>query len=97
MSTSKCARQIEGFLETVPDHLLRIEDVARILSISARQVWRCVAAGEIPRPVRASGCTRWRQTQIDQYIASLTPTLRPMSSDQLGSGSSAITNKGARP
>ena len=57
-------------------------EAAETLSISPREVWRRVAAGKIPPPVRTSGCTRWRLTQIDQYIASLTPAFLPDSADR---------------
>jgi predicted DNA-binding transcriptional regulator AlpA len=51
------------------DTLLRAADVARLLSVSVRTVWRMRDAGQLPRPVRvASKMVRWRRSDIESFI-----------------------------
>lgn len=46
---------------TWPDErLLRVRDVADLLALSLRTVWRMAASGELPAPIRLGGSTRWR-------------------------------------
>jgi predicted DNA-binding transcriptional regulator AlpA len=50
--------------------LLRLRQVARILTISPRSVWRLVAIGELPAPVRVSPRERrWLGKDIKDYRA----------------------------
>lgn len=51
-----------------PKLLLRDRDVAAVLSISVRYVWRLVTAGQFPKPVRLGNCTRWRRSDIDEFV-----------------------------
>jgi len=54
------------------DRLIDAADLARVLSVSLRQIWRLRAAGDIPAPVRVgSRSVRWRATDIDRYLATL--------------------------
>ena len=43
---------------TLPDRLLRIRDVAALLGVSERTVWRLMAEGELPQPVLGRGGSR---------------------------------------
>jgi excisionase family DNA binding protein len=52
--------------------LLTAQEVARRLSIGVRTLWRLVAQGKLPQPVRYSRkLVRWKVTDIDGYIQSL--------------------------
>ncbi len=52
--------------------LLRIEQVAELLSVGERTVWRWASAGRIPAPLKLSNkVVRWRQADIDEYLARL--------------------------
>ena len=52
------------------DRLLRAKDVARLLNVSQRSVWRLRNDGFLPEPVRISKTlVRWRQSDIDKLIA----------------------------
>lgn len=42
------------------DRLLSAEDLATMLSLSRRQVFRLNSCGRIPAPVRIGGAVRWR-------------------------------------
>ena len=55
----------ENNLET----LLTVKDVADILSIGVRTVWRWAAQGKIPRPIRlARNTLRWKASQLQEYM-----------------------------
>lgn len=49
--------------------LLKAEQVADLLAIHVRSVWRQSSAGELPKPVRIGGATRWRLADIKAFIA----------------------------
>lgn len=55
--------------ECSPVLLLRPRDVAVLLAISIRGVWRLAAKGEIPRPVKVGNSTRWRASDVEAFIA----------------------------
>ncbi len=48
--------------------LLTVKDVAALLRISTRQVWKLLASGRIPSPVRLSRSVRFRATDIERWI-----------------------------
>lgn len=57
--------------------LLTVKDVARVLSVHERTVWRLASLAEtggesFPRPIRIGGKTvRWRWQDIEQYLDNL--------------------------
>lgn len=54
------------------DHqrLLTVRQVAARLAIHPRSVWRLVAAGELPGPVKLSPrIVRWREADLQEFIA----------------------------
>jgi prophage regulatory protein len=48
--------------------MIDVREVASILSISTRSVWRLVATGELPQPVRFGRSARWRLADIEAWI-----------------------------
>jgi predicted DNA-binding transcriptional regulator AlpA len=55
-----------------PLRLLTAIDLARLLGLSLRQVWRLRAAGVVPPPVRIGRRgVRWRQGDITTYLSRL--------------------------
>ncbi len=48
--------------------MIDVREVATILSISTRSVWRLVSRGELPQPIRLGRNVRWRSTDIDRWI-----------------------------
>ena len=50
--------------------LLAVGDVAKMLSVSARQVWRLQSRGLLPAPIRLAGNVRWRLDDILAWIDS---------------------------
>jgi predicted DNA-binding transcriptional regulator AlpA len=49
------------------DKLLRVEIVAEQLGISDRGVWRGVARGDLPAPVKIGRCSRWFASDVLAY------------------------------
>lgn len=61
-----------------PDRLLTAAEVAHILGISERGVWRNASAGRIPKPVRVgAGTSRWPLSRITAFLAELAPPEHP--------------------
>ena len=53
-----------------PVSYLTVRDVARLLKISARTVWRLTTLGYLPRPVRVgTKLVRWREQELHAYLA----------------------------
>ena len=48
--------------------LLTVEQVAATLSVSKRTVWRMLSAGELIKPIRIRGNTRWRHSDLQEWI-----------------------------
>ena len=49
--------------------LLSANDVAARLGISRSTVWRFVAAGKLPQPIKISErCSRWKSTDLANFI-----------------------------
>jgi predicted DNA-binding transcriptional regulator AlpA len=40
--------------------------------MSESSVWKKSRSGAIPKPVKIEGFTRWRRSEIDKYVESLT-------------------------
>lgn len=49
--------------------LIPAEQLAAMLNISTRTLWRKLSAKKIPEPVRIGGLPRWRLDQVRQWIA----------------------------
>lgn len=53
----------------VTEQLLTASEVGKILGLSKRQVFRLSASARIVRPLKIVGSTRFRQSDIDLWIA----------------------------
>ena len=53
------------------DALLNIDDVAGRLRLSKRSIWKLVAVGKLPKPVKVLAASRWKKTDIDAFIVAL--------------------------
>ena len=47
---------------------IRAKELAALLGVSLRQVWRLNAAGKLPRPVRLGGAVRWLRKEIEAFV-----------------------------
>ena len=58
--------------------LLNVDEVAKVLSVSVRTVWRLVSAGELPPPMKVGKrLRRWRARDIENYINGDRPKSKP--------------------
>jgi prophage regulatory protein len=49
--------------------LLTVNDVARRLKVGVRTVWRWLAQGRLPQPLRFTAlCVRWRIADLNRFI-----------------------------
>lgn len=48
--------------------LLNADEVAAMLGISERTLWRLLSAGKVPEPVRFGRSTRWRLADVKEWI-----------------------------
>lgn len=48
--------------------LLTVEDVAELLTLGVRSVWRHSATGELPPPIKIGKASRWDVEQIRAFI-----------------------------
>jgi predicted DNA-binding transcriptional regulator AlpA len=56
--------------------LLNVDEVAAILNVSRRSVWRMRDGGNMPIPVKVMGCVRWRDEDIYAWINDGCPHVR---------------------
>lgn len=49
--------------------LVTASEVAQLLHVSTRTLWRLRSAGTLPSPVRLGGAVRWLLTDIETWIA----------------------------
>ena len=43
-------------------------EVAQLLGISKRTVYRLLDAGQIPKPIKLGNATRWRRSDIELFV-----------------------------
>jgi excisionase family DNA binding protein len=48
--------------------LLSVREVAELLGLGQRTVYRLADAGELPSPIRISRLVRWRLSDIETYV-----------------------------
>ena len=64
------SHQSSGTIRIAGDQLaLSVQQVAFLLDISVRSVWRLTSSGELPCPVAIGRSRRWLRQAIDEYLA----------------------------
>lgn len=53
----------------IESEMLTVKDVAAMLSIGVRSVWRKAQDGRLPPPIKMTGSTRWPKTSLQDWIA----------------------------
>ena len=48
--------------------LLTVKEVAHLLGLGQRTVWRLSSIGELPPPIRIGRSRRWRRQAIEEYV-----------------------------
>ncbi len=59
-----------------PSILLSADDLAHLLCLSKRSVWRFHSADKLPKPIRLGRSVRWRRDEIEKWIAAGLPHRR---------------------
>jgi len=64
------SQQSPGTIRIAGDPLaLSVQQVAFLLDISVRSVWRLTSSGELPRPIAIGRSRRWLRHAIDECLA----------------------------
>lgn len=50
------------------ERMLTVKEVAALLAVSTRNVYRLKDAGRIPKPFKIGGATRWRTEDIQKWL-----------------------------
>ncbi len=53
--------------------LLSAKELAKMLSLSKRQIFRLNSCGKIPAPIRIGGSVRWSAAEISAWLAAGAP------------------------
>ena len=65
---SRCLACCRSDGDNLKTSLLTVNDVASMLNISTRTVWRMRSAGEMPEVVNIGTSVRWRREDIEQIV-----------------------------
>ena len=66
----KCDRNHESRLA------ISARELAQMLGVSLRQIWRLNASGKLPRPLRIGGSVRWSRQEIVEWFEAGCPDRR---------------------
>jgi predicted DNA-binding transcriptional regulator AlpA len=64
-------------VENMEPLLITADQVAALLQVSARTVWRLRSAGKLPKPVEVGGSVRWNSEQMRKWIVEGCPVEQP--------------------
>ncbi len=59
--------------------LLSVAEVASLLNVCERHVYRMADAGQLPRPLRIGRTVRWDRRALERWIDAGCPTIQPRS------------------
>lgn len=48
--------------------LINAKELAEMLSVSARHIWRMKATGKLPKAVEIGNCIRWKLVEISDWL-----------------------------
>jgi prophage regulatory protein len=54
--------------------LVTASQIAMLMQISTRTLWRLLSGGKIPEPLRIGGAVRWRLDDVKNWIAAGCPS-----------------------
>lgn len=54
--------------------MISVTEVAKILKVSTRSVWRLVSSRKMIPPLKVGGAARWRYNELRQWIDSGCPS-----------------------
>lgn len=51
------------------DRLLKLKEVAEMVTVSHRKIWRDIAAGKFPQPIKlGKKTTRWWESDVLRFL-----------------------------
>lgn len=56
--------------------LIGADELAALLRISTRSLWRLLSAGRLPKPIRLGRSVRWRRVEVEIWINCGCPAVR---------------------
>ncbi len=56
--------------------LLSAQDLAGMMRVSTRTVWRLLSGGKLPQPIRIGGSVRWRRPDVEDWVRAGCPEQR---------------------
>lgn len=65
--------------------LLNIKEVAAMLHVSQRHLWRLKAARKLPKPVKVGECVRWLLSDIEAWLSMGCPSRREFEQRKIAS------------
>ena len=65
----------DNTLTTVQPMLVTARELATMLAIGERTLWRLLASGKLVEPVKIGGATRWRVEDVETWIEAGCPAL----------------------
>lgn len=68
--SNQAAPEVEaGRRGPVNPPLISVDELASMLGVSTRTLWRLLSAGKLIKPIKVGGSTRWRRSDVQQWIA----------------------------
>jgi prophage regulatory protein len=62
---------------TTSTRLLTAADLADLLQVSVRTVWRLRSSASIPLPLRIRGSVRWNREEVERWLEQGCPMIGP--------------------
>jgi predicted DNA-binding transcriptional regulator AlpA len=62
------AERLASISDGVEREMLTVSEVATMLSIGVRSVWRKAQDGRLPPPIKMTGSTRWAKSTLQDWI-----------------------------
>lgn len=62
--------------------LVTASQIATLMQISTRTLWRLLSGGKIPEPLRIGGAVRWRLDDVKNWIAAGCPVPKASSTQK---------------
>jgi predicted DNA-binding transcriptional regulator AlpA len=60
--------QTSGYSKVAQTLAVSARELAEMLNVSLRQVWRLNSAGKLPKPIRLSGSVRWNRQEVTDWF-----------------------------
>ena len=61
--------------EVLEPLLITAGQLAGLLQVSTRTLWRMSSAGRLPKPIRVGGIVRWRLEEVERWIEAGCPKI----------------------